>query len=165
MENSESQKLEISRAVGRPRGVTSKDIMDRAARIRKHLRNGLHRREICARENLTLAEFRSGMNWLGRFGSDNTEAFAGFLAAQQSNLEEINKLIDDQLASGAPDVHAYVKLKRLAVEVYAGIYDMALKLGVLQRETIKIEARSVEVSFGDEGIVPWFAAKEPDKTS
>lgn len=59
-----TQRLEIVGG-GRPRGVTEEAIADRAMRIRRHLNNGLGRREICLREHLTLGEFRSAMCWLG----------------------------------------------------------------------------------------------------
>lgn len=164
MEKPESPKPEIVRA-GRPRGVTSKDIAARAGRIRKHLKNGLHRKEICAREGLTLAEYRSAMRWIGNFGSDNTEVFADFLVAQQGSLEELHSLIELELASGQPDLNAYARLKKLSLDIHTGILDMALKLGILQREAIKIESRNVTVCFGDEEVIPWFAVEEPDRAS
>lgn len=161
MENPEKPNLEIVRR-GRPKGVTQEVLADRAARIRGHLKNGFGRREICLRENLTLAEYRSAMRWLGKIGSDNWESFASFMVGEQSRLEEIETDIESARTKG--DMRAVAALHRVAADIHRGIYDMALKLGVLQREAIRIEARRVEVSFGDEKIRPWFAT-DPEKPS
>lgn len=161
MEKPENTKPEIVRR-GRPAGVTEEAIADRAMRIRRHLKNGLCRREICLAEHITLGEFRSAMRQLGKIGGDNREIFADFMLGEQSRLDEIEK--DIEAARTRQDMRAVAALHRISAEIRRGIYDMALKLGILQREAIKIESRSVEVRFGDEEIVPWYAV-DPKKAS
>ena len=146
--------------------------MVRARRIARHTMLGRRRSEICAVEGLTLAEFHSARKWLGQIWSSNPAAFDDYLLGERARLEELQKLIDavltDQRCSAADKGRVAGKLLRIGHEIINDTYLMALRLGVLDREVVKVaESQTVTVSFGDENIIPWFNMKNatPEKTT
>lgn len=137
-------------------------IGQRAVTVRHYLKRGYQRSEICARMQITQGQYAYTLKWMTRgFKTNNSEAFAAYMLGEQARLDEIE--LDMKAARDRTDLRAVASLHKVAAEVRRGIMDMALKLGVLQRETIRIEARRVDVCFGDEEIVPWFAVEEQKK--
>lgn len=138
------------------------NLLQRAVTMRHYLKRGYHCKEICARMQISNGQYRYALKWMAReFKTNNSEAFAAFQLGEQARLDEIE--MDIQTARTKEDLRAVATLHKVAAEVRRGIMDMALKLGVLQRETIRIEARRVDVCFGDEEIVPWYAVEEQKK--
>lgn len=151
----------------KPVRSTKEEIAARASIVRRHIILGRTRREICSLEGLTLKEYQVAIKYIGREWSSNREAFGNFRMGIAAHLEDIEKRMKALLASSANEidvVHAYVKLKKLWIETEQSQYEMALKLGILQRESFKIEdRREVSVRFGDEDTVPFFAQKPAAK--
>jgi len=146
---------------------TRQEIAERAATIRRHIILGRGRKEICAIEGLTVSEYRVALRYIGREWATNREAFGNFRMGIAGHLEDIERRMKALLEFAGNEidkVHAYVKLKKLWIETEQSQYEMALKLGILQRESFKIEdRREVSVSFGDENAIPFFAQR-PQET-
>lgn len=139
-----------------------KTMLQRAVTLRHYLRRGYHRKEICIRMQLTFKQYSYTKKWMGDgFKNSNSEAFADFMMGEQSRLDEIEK--DLLTARAKEDIRGVAALHKVAAEVRRGIYEMALKLGVLQRELLRIETNQrVRVCFGDgdEAIIPdWLEEK------
>lgn len=161
-------KTETTQAERTP-DVTKEGMALRIRQIRHWLKVGLGRKEICARLEITPRQYQCAMANLGKFGTNNAEAFGDFLMGEQNRLEEIEEKIKELFCGNhvmefGDKLNAYVKLQRLAFDIKNGVYEMGMKLGVLDREAIKIENRSVEVGFGDEEVKPWFSKQMPAKT-
>jgi hypothetical protein len=155
--------------LGRPKNSTFELMAVRAKTIRSGLMLGKGRREICESENLSRGQYRAGIQWMARNWRNNAEAFTEFICASQSQLEAIQKrvnaLLADVAVSEVDKGHVLVKFFRLAFDIRMGTCDLGLKLGILDREILKVsELPAVSVSFGDEHVIPWFARTESDKT-
>lgn len=160
MEPTENQ--EVKQATDGKFQAEDKTMLQRAVTMRHYLRRGYHRKEICIRMGITPKQFAYTKRWMGNgFKDSNSEAFADFMMGEQSRLDEIEK--DILTARAKEDVRGVAALHKVAADVRRGIYDMALKLGVLQRESLRIETNEkVRVCFGDgdEAIVPdWLDEK------
>lgn len=155
------EETQLTRNPGRPAGVTDADMARRARAISKHLRLGRKRKEICAIESLTVAEFQSAKRWVTRGWTDNFECFGDLVLSEQERLEEIKELIEAvklEDGSAIEKSAAIGKLQRLAHDILFDLTEMGLKLGTLDRDRLKVDERqTIRVSFGDEGILPWFS--------
>lgn len=143
---------EVARAIAAPE---KRSLAEKAARYRKHLKLGRARREILAIEGWTNNEYRYVRHWLGgSFRYENADAFSDYLAGEQSRLEEIDaQIAEARVEAGLEpgERHRIVKdLHRLSFEVRQGIYEMAMKLGVLRKSAERVEVQEVVVGFGDE---------------
>lgn len=130
--------------------------------VRKHIALGHSRQETCEIEGITRDQYRAALRFIGRKAwSSNQEAFSNLRIGVTARLEGINERIQALLDSPATEVakaREYATLCRLALDAYRSIFDMGLKLGILQRETLKLdEKREVIVRFGDEDTIPFFA--------
>lgn len=143
---------EVAAAITAPE---KRSLAEKAARYRKHLKLGRARQEILAIEGWTNYEYRYVRKWLGSsFRYANAEAFADYLAGEQSRLEEIDAQIDEARKEAGlepAERHRIVKdLHRLSFDIRQGVYEMAMKLGVLRKAAERVEIKEVVVGFGDE---------------
>lgn len=161
------QNQQPSRKMGRPTNTTNETMAARAQSIRSHVMMGRARKEICAIEKISEGEYRSAMKWLGKSWVDNSEAFGEFKISEQNRLIAIQRIINQVEGAEKPDAvdkaHALVKLHKLAHEIGFNVREMGLRLGMLTRETLRIqELPKVEVAFGDEKTVPWFSQEDKE---
>lgn len=133
-----------------------------ANKIRRLLALAKGPAEICRTLSITPSKYRYAVAWMTKetFGS-NLEAFSWFHISGQAELERLEMLIVK--AEGAGDIRAAAMLSKVKLETRNQMVEVALKLGILDREAIKVKDVTAEVGFGDESQAPWFT-KEPIKT-
>lgn len=159
LENNEEKNLG-----GRPKNVTPQQIAERAKKVRSGLMLGKGRSQICAEEGLTIPQYNTAMRWVSRRWDNNATAFAEFLAGEQNRLEalqeRLNAVLADPALFEAQKAVIALKIHRLCHDIQFNVREMGLRLGILDREAIKIqELPKVTVGFGDEMTAPWFAKK------
>lgn len=144
---------------------TNEEMVKRAKLVRSELMLGKSIREISSVNGLTIGETRQALKWLGRW-TNNAEAFGEFKAGELNRLEAIQRQVNAVMGeAGATEVdkaHALVKLFDLSHKIRFNIIEVGLRLGMLDREVIKVEHMHTKVSFGDEHDQPWFTKKAID---
>lgn len=141
----------------------------RARSVKSELMLGKSCKEICFSLGISVGEYRSAMSWIGRAWKDNSEAFAEYRLGEMNRLESIqmrmNAISTDAAITAVDREHLLIKWHSLAHDIRNDIKEMALKLGVLERETFKLETkRPTEVKFGDE-VGFWNQKGAPPETS
>lgn len=141
--------------------VAKMPLWKRAAKIRRLTLLGMNGTEICHTLGITYSQYRHSVRWMTQKSfSSNAMAFNRYSVEVQSRLEQMH--MDMMRAREEGDYRAVAAFTKLGFDAINGRLEMALKLGILDREAIKIQTTTVEVGFGDENQVPWFAKKALD---
>lgn len=170
-------KTETNNAEGLLQAADSSDvskmpIAKRAAKIRHLTRLGMNGTEICHKLGITYSQYRHAVTWsTQKAWSSNAVAFHRYYMSVQSSLEQLEM---DMIAArnGSQEItkkgevvtvidhRAIAAFHKIRLDAWNSAYEMALKLGILDREAIKLQAEGkVEVSFGEENAVPWFVKR------
>lgn len=153
--------------------VSKMPIAKRAAKIRRLTRLGMNGTEICHTLGISYQQYRYAVMWMTQKSwSSNAIAFHRYYVAVQSRLEQIEMDMhaarngSEEVVKGRVvtyvDHRAIAAFHKIGLDAWNNVFEMALKLGILDREAIKIQTTTVEVGFGDENQVPWFAKKAID---
>lgn len=144
--------------------VSGLTVRQRASKIRRMVSLGKSCTEICEALEISRSQYRYAMLWMThKTFNSNLEAFSRYEVATQARLERME--IDMMAARQSGDFRAVAAIYKLAQEAHDGMIEVGLKLGILDREAIKIQATIAEVGFGDESQSPWFARNTPKDTA
>ena len=126
-----------------------------ANKIRRLLALAKSPAEICRTLSITTSKYRYAVAWMTRetFGS-NLEAFSWFHISGQSELEQLEMLRVE--AKNAGDLRAAAMFSKIQLETRREMVEVGLKLGILDREAMKIQETIVEVTIGDESVKAWY---------
>lgn len=174
MEVSDNQS--VTTAIGRPRnGALSSEeraeqLANRARDVRRELMAGKSEFEICRALSITRKEYSTAKRWIARKWVDNDSSYADFLITEYGRIEVLQKQIDaveQQAELSAYDrARIIFNLVKAQHDIEFNIREMGLRLGMLDREAIKVdETRTIKVTFGDESLTPFYAPSNlPGKT-
>ena len=146
-----------------------------ALAIRRHAKLGRARKEICHLENCTEKQFRYATSLLGKFPEKNAEAFGYYVMSVQAQIEEVEEAIQMALGKSVDkngiqipgDWKLLPPLHRVQKDLRDGIFDMAMKLGIVKKaaEAIDLNLRDFTVGFGDEDVKPVWPVMGEEKSS
>lgn len=160
-----SQNQVVTSEIGRPANAQERatQLAERARDVRRELMAGKGEFEICRALSLTRREYATAKRWIARKWVDNDSSYADFLITEYGRIEVLQRQIDavEQQAelSSYDRARIVFNLVKAQHDIEFNIREMGLRLGMLQREKIQItENRTIRVSFGDEGVMPWFSS-------
>lgn len=126
-----------------------------ASKVRHLLARAKSPAEVCRTLSITRSQYRYCVAWMTRetFQS-NLEAFSWFHISGQADLDRLELLLIRAESDG--DLRSAAALSKVKADTRSQMVEVALKLGILDREAMRIKLETVDVRFGDENQSPWF---------